>query len=308
MKTGRLFWAALFIVIGLLGLLHNLSILTFEWTFVWRLWPLALILIGLAVILKDVKWRGILVAASGVFVALVIFSSFQHGSREIGNAFADFDHGSGKYEEQVLTESYAPGIQRAKFSLDAGAGSFELGDTTSDLIRAEIETSVGNYTLKRTVEDTLTRLELGMKDSRIHWHGNIRNTVDVSLHPGPEWDMDFDIGAAKLDFDLRPYKTRNVMINSGASSIDVKFGDLADLTHVAIKTGVSKIALEVPPTVDCQITTDTELSSKDFIGFKQIDRRTYESEKYGSSKKKMFIRIEAGLSSIRVERSQQDEW
>lgn len=307
MKTGRMFWAALFIVIGLLGLLHNLSLLTFEWTFIWKLWPLALVLIGLAVVLKDPKWRGILVATAGVFVGLVVFSSFQHGSHEIEHAFADMDD-DGTYEEQVLTESYAPSITRASLSLDAGAGTFEIGDTTGELLKADIETSIGKYTLNRTEEDTLTRMDLKMKDSKVHWHGNMHNNVEVHLNPEPEWDMDFDIGAAKLDFDLRPYKTRKVVINSGASSIYVKLGDRSDLSNVVVKTGVSKIDMDVPASVDCQILTDTELSSKDFIGFKQIDKHTYQSENYGSSKKKMFINIEAGLSSIRVERSDKSEW
>jgi hypothetical protein len=306
MKTGRLFWAALFIVIGLLGLLHNLSLLSFEWHFVWKLWPLALIMIGLATVLKDPRWRGALVAAAGVFVALVIFSSFQHGSREIEHAFAD--SGDGKYETQKMTESFLPSISRASLHFDAGAGSFEIGDTTGDLIAADIETSVGRYNLTRTDEDSLTRLDLSMKDSNVHWRGNMHNSVDVRLHPDPEWDMDFDIGAAKMDFDLRAYKTRSVVVNSGASSIDLKLGDRADLTNVEIKTGVSKIDVDVPNNVDCQITTDAELSSKDFIGFKQIDTHVYQSENYGSSKKKMFINIEAGLSSIRVERSDKSEW
>jgi hypothetical protein len=281
-------------------------LLPFEWDFIWKLWPLALVLIGLAAILKDPKWRGILVASAGVFVALVIFSTFRHGSREIKHAFADME--DGPYEEQLLVESYSPSITRAVFSLDAGAGSFEIGDTTGQLISADVETSIGKYLLSRSDEDTLTRLDMKMQDSNVHWRGNMRNRVDVSLNPEPEWDMDFDIGAAKIDFDLRAYKTRTVTVNSGASSIGIRLGDRADLTNLDIQTGVSKIDVDVPSTVDCQITTDAELSSKDFIGFKQIDKHTYQSENYGSSKKKMFINIEAGLSSIRVERSEKSEW
>ncbi len=52
-----------------------------------------------------------------------------------------------------------------------------------------------------------TSIELKMKKTKIKLHkGSYKNKVEIGLNTLPIWNMNFDIGAAEIDFDLTPYK------------------------------------------------------------------------------------------------------
>jgi hypothetical protein len=305
MKSGRFFWAALFIILGILGLLNNLSIMTIQWNSVWKFWPLIFILLGLSAILKNEKTKWALVACVGAVTGIVIFAAVHTGVGNVHDVFSDDDV---KYSRQTLIESFDASTTRASFVLRSGAGSFTMEDTTGDLATADIKTSIGLYEMIRDTVDGIPRITLSKEGKGVSWSGRkLKNRVDVRLNPVPEWDMTFEVGAASAELDLRPYKTKNIVIQAGASSLDLKLGNRADESRLKIETGASSISIDIPAGVDCEINTDTELSSRNFEGFDEIDKHMYRSKGYGSSSKKMYISIDAGVSSINVERHE-GEW
>jgi hypothetical protein len=298
MKSGRMFWAVLFITVGALGLLQNLSIMSWALDGLWKFWPLVLILIGVSTIFRDQKFRWIFSGSAGLLVGLISFSIANHGCDVMENEWND----DTKFIHQKFVEDYQPATTSATLLFEAGAGTFTIGDTTGSLIVAECESSVGRYALSKEDSGSAKYLSLGMENTSVHWRGHMRNTVDVQLNPLPVWDMIFKVGAAKIDFDLSMYTIRKVTFEGGASTVELKLGDRSDETIVDIETGVSSITVMVPVTVDCEIRTDAALSSKDFEGFTKTEPGTWRSDEYGSKKKKISLNIEAGISSIHVER------
>ena len=146
----------------------------------------------------------------------------------------------------------------------------------------------------------MSYLTLAMNDHNVHWHGNGKNTARIRLNPETEWELQFDVGAAKANFDLSPYKVRKVEFNGGASSVELKLGDRSELTDVDIETGVSSIRILVPSTVDCEVRTDASLTSKEFEGLSKIGPGVWRSQEYGSKSGKLTINIDAGVSSIHI--------
>ncbi|MBL0174775.1 MAG: hypothetical protein IPP94_05845 [Ignavibacteria bacterium] len=298
MKSGRMFWAVLFITVGALGLLQNLSIMTWAVDGLWKFWPLVLILIGVSTIFRDQKFRWIFSGAAGLLVGLIGFSIANHGCNVIDNEWND----DTTFIHQKFVEDYEPSTTSATLLFEAGAGTFSIGDTTGSLIVAECESSVGRYELSKEDSGSAKYLSLGMENSSMHWRGNMRNSVEVKLNPTPAWDMIFKVGAASVDFDLSMYIVRKVTFEGGASSVDLTLGDRNDETSVDIETGVSSITVRIPVTVDCEIRTDAALSSKDFEGFSKTEPGIWRTDEYGSKKKKLSLNIEAGISSIHVVR------
>ena len=39
-----------------------------------------------------------------------------------------------------------------------------------------------------------------------------QNKVDISLNTKPVWDMNFDVGAASMDFDLTPFQSKKMLM------------------------------------------------------------------------------------------------
>lgn len=75
MKTKNIIWGLVLVLIGGLFILKNLDIIYFSWHGIWRLWPVVLVLIGIAIL--PIK-SGIKIALTVVtlIVATAILISF----------------------------------------------------------------------------------------------------------------------------------------------------------------------------------------------------------------------------------------
>ncbi len=49
-KAGKIFWGLLFIAVGILLLMSSLGIM--PWSYWWRLWPLAFVFLGVAILIS----------------------------------------------------------------------------------------------------------------------------------------------------------------------------------------------------------------------------------------------------------------
>jgi hypothetical protein len=140
------------------------------------------------------------------------------------------------------------------------------------------------------------------KKSVFRFGDDYKNKVDISLNTNPVWDMNFDVGAASMDFDLTQFRVRNVSVDMGAASITVKINDLYPETEISVDAGASDINIFVPKQSGCKIITDGALSSKHFSEFNKIDSDNYQTENFSEAANKVYINIECGVSSISVER------
>ncbi len=311
MKSGRVFWGTLFVIIGLLGILHNFFNLALSWDALWKLWPLLLVFLGLSAFLKDSKSKWIVVGGIGLLAGVVIFASVQRGCNSVDHIIQniDDDHGSYQYSEQELNFSYDSATTRARFDFEGGAGHFELGDTTSAFVSASVRSNVSEYLLESEPDGDIPGFRLHMADESVSWHGSkMRNHVMMRLHPDPLWDVNIDAGAAKMEFDLRAYRIANLDVDAGAASIEIRLGSRADTSNVRIETGASSVHLYVPSAVGCELRTESSLSSKHVHGFVSDGDGRYHSENFEGSSKRIFIYVDSGLSSITVDRYDEETW
>ncbi|MCW8806464.1 MAG: hypothetical protein OQK56_08400, partial [Ignavibacteriaceae bacterium] len=126
--------------------------------------------------------------------------------------------------------------------------------------------------------------------------------VDIALNSKPVWDMNFDVGAASMEFDLSEFKTRNVDVDMGAASINIRLGNLYSETKLSVDAGASDINIFVPKESGCKIVTDGALSSKHFTDFEKINSDKFKTENFDEAVNKIFIDIDCGVSSISVDR------
>ena len=303
MKSGRVFWGTLFVIIGLLGLLNNFFSFAIQWETLWKLWPLLLVFLGVSAFMKDSKSKWIVIGGVGLLAGVVLFASVQRGCSGVERIVENIDERDGQYTEQELEAPWDSNATEARFVFEGGAGVFEMGETTESFVSASIRSSVSEYRLDTDVADAMPEFRLSMADESVSWHGSkMRNHVVMRLHPDPLWDMTIDAGAAKIDLDLRAYRVRRLDLDAGAASIEVRLGSRADSCNVTVETGVSSVHLSVPDDVACELHTESALSSKNVHGFTSMGDGLYRSENFSSASKHMFISVESGLSSITVDR------
>jgi len=306
MKTSHIFWGLLFIGLGLLVLINNFTTIFMDWATIWKLWPLVVVLLGLSILVKHKHGKGVIAGLAAIILALAIFASFKTATHFFSNDFEVVygDEGNHNFETTKYTESFDSTLTFATLNFDAGAGSFNISNTTDNLFDATTEGRKDNFYLKRYDSDTTSKIEFKMQKTRFRIGvDNYKNRVDMSLNSNVVWDMNFDVGAASMEFDLTELKTQNIDVDMGAASITIKLGNLYSRTKLSIDAGASDINIYVPKESGCKISTDGALSSKHFNEFEKISSNHYETENYTGAENKIYIEIDSGVSSISVDRN-----
>lgn len=79
MKSRNLFLGIIFLFIGVVTLLAILDVIDFSWYVAWRLWPMLLIFIGIAILpLRDGIKALLLIAALAIGVLLYRYEAENH--------------------------------------------------------------------------------------------------------------------------------------------------------------------------------------------------------------------------------------
>lgn len=297
MKTGKLFWGFFLLTLGVLFLITKYDVIQSSFEFVWDIWPLIFVFWGALVIFKDSIARPVISALFGIFIALLLFGIIENGISSF-----DFSDRDGSYTE-FYNEDYNPSIKTADLEINSGAGMFVIQNTTDKLAEGKAKGSFAEYDFEFTKDDSHATVQFNFHKKNVNFfRGRFKNQLEVALNQNPVWNFDFNIGASKSNFDLSEYKVKNVSLNTGAASGRLKLGDKYDSTNVDVQMGAASLTLEVPKSSGCSIKGDMALVSRDFPGFVKKESGYYETENFESAKKKVFIRIDGGVASIKVVR------
>ncbi len=306
MKTKNIIWGLVLVLVGTLFILKNLDVIYFSWHGIWRLWPTVLVLIGIAIL--PVK-SGLKIALTIItlLIAAVILISFPKSTGWNNNWSFRHDRDESWSEEkpamadQKIFESYEEGITEAELVLDAAAGNFRISESSAVLFEFEREGNVGRYTYSMQELGARRAVKIALEEGRVR-NIDLKNKVAIKLNPNPTWDLKVDVGAASIDMDLSSFKISKLDIDGGASSINIRLGNLQQDAKVKINSGASSISIKVPEDVACEVRVSTVLSSKNLNGFDRVSDGTYVTPGFSESSKNIVIQIEAAVSSLQVER------
>jgi hypothetical protein len=311
MKSKDIFWGVLLVGVGALFLLRNFDLIHFDWYHIRRLWPLLIILLGIA-ILPVKGFIRILAAFIVIFISGVYLSQYSPKEKSFFRWPYEVDRqiriekekkssSKNKWSDQLLYESYNSKLKYAVLELDAIAGEFLIEETDDYLLKFEKEGNIGEYQLISEEAGNNAILRLTLENSEIK-RINKTNNATISLHTEPLWDIKMDAAAAKIDFDLQPFKIDRIEIDGGASSMRIKLGDKHLHTNVRINAGVASVIIEVPEASGCEIHTSTALTKRSLSGFFHEDNNTFRTENFDNATNKVFIRIDVAVSSFKVVR------
>lgn len=313
MKLDRIMWGIVLLFIGGVLLLENFNVIEFYWRSVWRFWPIFLIIAGVNILFNKNKSQVGAMVSIGILIITLGLLFVKGQERPGGERFSDehwqdnrsdTDTVSDEFNGQHLSLAYPLDSSYAKkvvLNISGGGTSFEFKGATDSLISAVVHKTGSAFQLtKNEGRDSITTLDLKMR-GKGKWNTG-GNAVEVVLNNNPNWEIHMNMGAGEVDFDLSGYKVREFDFDGGAAALDVKLGSLLPVTDVNVKTGIADVKIAVPIGSGCRITAKTGLSSKEFTGFTKLDNNTYETPDYKTSKNKIFINFDGGLSSFEVNR------
>lgn len=322
MKSKNLFIGILIVFIGVVALLASLNVFDFHWSIFWRLWPIILIILGVAILPVNDYMKALFLVLTLGLGSLLYYHESKHYqgnavTRFFNNHFSqwnwDWDDDDDDIDDdddadddtfdfdQRFAEPYKD-VERASFDIDFGAGDLEILTPCAELASVHANSNFVKYSFRSEQGQDKTSLFLTGKGKAKGVNRNNDNDLCVALCQHPVWEVSIDMGAADADLDFSPYKVERLEINGGACDIELKLGDQGVDTQVEISTGVSDIDIRVPESVDCELHVESAITGKDFFGFEKVERGLWRTPNYGQGEHKIVINLSCAVSDISVER------
>ncbi|MGQ9806880.1 MAG: LiaI-LiaF-like domain-containing protein [Chlorobiales bacterium] len=301
MKIVSIFFGSFFIVLGGLFLVQTLGIETESVESLSKFWPVILIALGVSYLVGNEVIARVLSAVSGVLGGVIVWTLLQQFTPS--KVFLFSSNQTSKAEKlQSLTAPYDGKVSKARCKLEAGVGEFILRDTTNHLLKVAAKSSFGIYELRQVREDDTEVVEIDMQGAEVALGQKMTNQFELALNPNPIWNIDAEIGAAKVDFDLSPFQVQHIKIESGAASLKLKIGSKSDSVRLDLSAAASHFKLLVPKESGCQITSKDDFSSKiSANGFIRLEKSLLRTNNFEDAPKKIYIVLESGLSHLNVE-------
>lgn len=323
-KKSDLLLGVILIVIGgiALGLVNKWFHFDFE--YLAKLWPFLIILAGVAVLIDPKK--NVFNAASVLLIALAIpFGIYNCTSDTVENFkgnFSDEDFNfnfndddeiesfkadSSMIDNQTYKIPNKDKVEFANLKISGGALIFEIENNTTDgLFFADTKLAPkSSFKMEESFDGHTQNIDFKVKKTKVKLDKELGKGQKVvfGLNSAPIWDITTEVGASDIQFDLRKFKVETLKVETGASNLNIKMGDLIDLSKIKLESGVANINIEIPESSGCELQIDGALNSHNFIGFTKIKNGLYRTEGFDQAAKKIYIETDSGLSNISVKRN-----
>ncbi|MCK5456889.1 MAG: hypothetical protein KAI45_07155, partial [Melioribacteraceae bacterium] len=221
-KNGQLFWGFLFLTVGVLFLLDKNNFFVIVPNEMWKYWPILIVFWGVAILTKGTILKPIISVLAGVFIGLFIYGSI-FGLHHSLDCDDEIDR---ELTTSTFYEDFRDSTESATLSLRAGIGKITIGGITDKLIDGTSSGFYNNFNFKTRYRDNSARV-VGRHSQDIEILGdNQYRNLELSLNPIPEWEVHIQAGAATVKLDLTNYKVAKFNLETGATTTELKFGEL----------------------------------------------------------------------------------
>ncbi|HKJ27396.1 MAG TPA: DUF5668 domain-containing protein, partial [Anaerolineales bacterium] len=245
-RRGSLVWPILLVGLGVVFLLNNLGIISWNvWSLLVRMWPVLLVAVGLDLLFGRRSGVGAAIAA---LVMIGLFAGFFWALNATGDLW---------YEEPV-TESIVyelDGGEKATVRIDQNVGELLVGSLDDDnvlFVRGEVIVSeVERLERSFEVDDGVIDFSLSSKGQQYYpgWiftnNGMGDKTWRLNFSRDVLLDLQLDNGVGRTELDLTELSLSSLDVNGGVGEVVVTLPENG-VYRVTINAGVGKIEVRVP--------------------------------------------------------------
>ena len=303
-KDDGLIGGIILIAIGIIALMVTFFDLKIDWEELAKFWPVFIIIFGISLLPLNKLLKSVSVIVI-ILISCLIYCNQVNGNEKFSNEIISEAMIEEGVETQEFSSPFKDNITEASVEINYGAGILYLKSPVIELVKARNMSDKISQNFYLEYDGSHAEILFDVEDDNYQVN-NVdevkSNRFDISLNKTPIYDFELNLGACEMNFDFSEYKVSDVEINSGASNIDIKLGDLFDLTRIVISTGVSKIRIGIPDDSGCRVECESVLSLKDFEGFVKKSSNVYETSNYSSAKNNIEIEFEGAMSEFEVYR------
>ncbi len=290
--------------LGIILLLQNLGFISAgSWVLIARLWPVALILIGIDIIIGRRSAIGSVIsgllsvtAVAGVIVLLLnpnlpvvnkVFQPVELLEEHLDVPLDDLQSANVKIDWYIGRNSIAALPASSSSAFTADLKTYAEVDFDSSTVGNRAEINLG----------TRPSMNFGL-----NWPQDLAWTV--ALHPGLLYNLSLDGGVGGNQFDLSELSLSGIEIDQGAGAVQLSL-PLGDY-RVEIDGGAGAIDIELPAGAAVQLDLDSGAGAFNpgpelrLIRGSRQDDGTWETESYASSSEAIRIHIDQGAGAINI--------
>jgi hypothetical protein len=266
MRSGRIFWGLVILLIGVFLLLEPLGIIPEDvnlWQFVL---PVIIILAGIWLLIVPVINRGRKLEVESVSIPL-------EDTRE---ARIRLKHGAGRLEIGPT------GDAQTLVAGDFGGGVEQSLQRDGDAVRLKLRTPSQAFPFP-----------MGVGFEGLNWQ--------VRLNPVIPMRLDIDSGASETILDLTSLNVYELNIETGASSTRIKMPENAGQTKVRIGSGAASVEMRIPASVAARIRVESGLAGihVDQNRFPRLGNY-YESPDFENASNRLDVFVKTGVGSLDI--------
>ncbi len=299
-RRGSLVWPLILISLGLVFLLNNLGVITWDiWAFISRMWPVLIVAIGLDMIFG--RRSGI-----GAAITVILILGLLAGSVWL------YDLTTDRWQGEIVTQPISQPLgdaTEAKVSIKMNVGSLmldSLAPSSGLLIQGEVDVSenenlVDNY----QVNDGAAIYTLSNESVQYSpgWIFNEENhahkTWSLALSPDLPVDLVIHTGLSQAEIDLQSLDLRTLTVESGVGEVVVYFPEIGQIT-ANISAGVGSLQVFLPKSLAARIHLDSGLGNTSMIGDFIQHGDEYTTSNFGEQDDWVELYLDGGLGSIEV--------
>ena len=303
-KDDGLVGGIILIAIGIIALMVTFFDLKIDWEELAKFWPVFIIIFGVSLLPLNKVLKSVCVIVI-ILISCLIYCNEVNGNANLSDEMTSEVFIEEDVETQEFSSPFKDNTTEASVEINYGAGMLYLNSPVEELVKARniSDQIVQKFYLEYEGSHADIVFDVEGDNYQVNNIEEVKsNRFDISLNQTPIYDFELNLGACELNFDFSEYKVSDVEINSGASNIDIKLGELYDSTYVVISTGVSKIRIGIPNNSGCKLECESVLSLKDFDGFSKKSSNVYETSNYSSAENKIEIEFAGAMSEFEVYR------
>ncbi len=289
-------WPVILITAGVLFLLSNFGYLDLNFSELWRLWPLLLILMGLDIILGRRSVIGniiVLLITIAVIVGVVLFLIASPGLLGLSPAGA-VEH---------FAEPLA-GVAQADLEVNFAAGQLNITrliDSPS-LIEADLELVTSRepaWTIDRRDDRAEMLLEYVRGDWIENWNWRGGDRWNLRLSPEVALSLDVDVGAGGATISLIGLNVQDLQVESGAGHTKIIFPPEGDFSG-QISGGVGAVVLEIPVEMAARLRIDRGLSALDISSRFTKENDVYRTADWETNPNRVDLDVDVGVGLLTI--------
>ncbi len=327
-KEARDISSAIFLIfIGVVFLLNTTGIVGWGiWLYMFRFWPIFLILAGLRLIFnKSIATEIILIILSVILFAFVgIFSYISETSKPlqfVPNRINDYileNHDrffigrepNMNEDETISLDEYLD-VEKRTLDINIGASEFLLNDNPELedylLLNSRYTENFVEPSLKSelTEEKVLAINFETISPRRITDWNNTRTEFNFTLGKTElKTDINIILGAGKGEVDLKSLTVENITAKIGAGELIFTLDEKAIPSSLNIEVGAGSMVLNIPESIGYKLSYDLGIgeiseNGNEIATFSNNDGG-YESENYNNSELKIEIVAKVGVGSLEI--------